>query len=288
MILVDLNHITYSTILSQLDKQTKEVVVETDLLRHMILNTIRANRKKFNREFGELVICCDGRRCWRKGVFKYYKSRRSKSRKESVIDWNTLFNSVAIIEDELREFFPYRVIKVPEAEADDIIGVLCWNATPLTKHLILSSDNDFIQLHANPSVDIKQFNPIRKVWVEHNKPEEYLKEHIIRGDSGDDVPNIFSPDETFAIGRRQTTITAKKLEELLPLDEEHLKNVVNEDVFRNFKRNQTMIDLRRTPDFVKNEILEQYKSQAGKDRKKLFNFFASRQLNNLMGSIGDF
>jgi len=99
----------------------KDVDLDENLFRHMILNSLRSNRTKFNEKFGELVICCDDKNFWRKQTFPYYKANRKKNRDQSGIDWSTVFNTLNKVRDEIENFFPYKVIRVETAEADDVI-----------------------------------------------------------------------------------------------------------------------------------------------------------------------
>ena len=67
MILVDFNQVVISNFMTQVGAHTN-IALDESMLRHMILNTIRAYRQKFVEDFGELVICCDSKRYWRKAV----------------------------------------------------------------------------------------------------------------------------------------------------------------------------------------------------------------------------
>ena len=49
MVLIDLSQIMIATLMAQL--KGKKADIDEDLLRHMILNMIRANRLKFREEF---------------------------------------------------------------------------------------------------------------------------------------------------------------------------------------------------------------------------------------------
>ena len=103
----------------------KDVDVNVPLLRHMILNVIRSYKNKFSEEFGdEVVIACDNRHYWRRKVFPHYKGHRKKARAASEYDWSAIFDALNIIRNELDEYFPYPVIDVEGAEADDVIGTL--------------------------------------------------------------------------------------------------------------------------------------------------------------------
>ena len=124
MILVDLNQTMISNLMMHLS-YTKDDVVEEEMLRHMILNSLRSYRSKFYKEYGELVICCDAQNYWRKGIFPHYKANRKKSRDSSGLDWNKLFEALNKIRDEIRDYLPYKVIRIDRCEADDIIAAIC-------------------------------------------------------------------------------------------------------------------------------------------------------------------
>ena len=150
MILVDMNQVMIANMMMQIGNH-QNAEIDVSMLRHMILNTLRANRKKFTAEFGELVICCDDTNYWRRQMYPYYKANRKKTRDKSEMDWNAIFQALNSIRDELKEFFPYKVIQVETCEADDIIGVITHEeGTELNMGepiLILSGDKDYIQLH---------------------------------------------------------------------------------------------------------------------------------------------
>jgi len=289
MILLDLSQVMLSTLHAQL--QGHVVEVDENLLRHMILNTIRANYKKFKSEFGELIICTDSTNNWRKQNYPYYKANRKKGRDESKLDWNAIFTSLNKIRDEIKDYFPYRVINVQSAEADDVIGTLCHKfGTELGGEpiLILSGDKDFKQLQKYSNVS--QWDPTRKRSLRTNDPEGFLYEHIIRGDASDGIPNFLSSDDCLVTDERQKSIMSKKLEVWL----KQLKEVTYDQVFddekllRGFKRNQFLIDLDYIPNIIQDEVIEQYNNEEGKTRTKMFNYFIKYKLKHLHESIGDF
>jgi len=256
------------------------------LLRHMVLNSLRGYKNKF-REYDELVIACDSS-SWRRTVFPYYKAARRASKEKSELNWDLIFNSFSNIKDELNEFFPYRVIRVDGAEADDIIGVLAnYFGKSLTSSkkddiLIISGDKDFKQLQKHSNVS--QYDPTRKKWLVCNDPDGFLKEHIITGDRSDGIPNILTSDDAFVSNKRATPMTAKRMQYYLETPHEQL----TESEQRNWNRNKTLIDLDRTPDVITEEILKQYSEQVGKGREKLFDYFAKYKLPYLMEYIKEF
>ena len=285
MIIVDLNQVMLSNLLMQLGNHTN-AQIEENMVRHMILNSLRSYRSKFRDEYGELVIACDNSNYWRKKIFPYYKANRKKSREKSDLDWKSIFDCMNMIRAELKEFFPYKVIDIESAEADDIIGTLVNNfGTELNSGepiLILSGDKDFIQLHTYGNV--KQYDPTRKKWITHKDPHMFLKEHIMKGDSSDGVPNILSSDNCFVVGDRQRPLTAKKIEQYMKVKPTELET----SIARNYFRNEQLIDLSHTPEEIRTKVMESYNAQSNKDRSKLMNYFIANKLRNLTEHSGDF
>ena len=283
MILVDLNQVLLSGLMAQIAGK-KGVKLEEDLLRHMILNILRMHIRNFRKEYGEMVLCCDNRNYWRKEFFPFYKAGRKKTREKSDLDWHLIFDMLAKFKLELRENFPYKVIDVEGAEADDIIGTLVPRHAPHEKVLILSSDGDFLQLQQYGS-NVKQYNPSQKKYVKSEDPLLELKEKIIRGDKGDGIPNIFSPSDCFVRDLRQKPITQKVIEKYLA---EHYGDWEDENARVGFSRNQTLIDLRNIPGDIKNKIINTYEEVKPASRSKLLNYFIEHKLKNLIDVIEEF
>lgn len=286
MIIVDLNQVMISNLLMQIGKHTN-APLEESMVRHMVLNSLRSYNSKFRDEYGEMIIACDNKNYWRKKLFPYYKANRKKSIQQSELDWTSIFETMNKIRSELVEFFPYRVINIESAEADDVIATLTTHfGSDLNtgeKILIVSGDKDFIQLHR--FANVKQYDPVRKKNIHHNDPTSYLKEHIIRGDAGDGVPNFLSQDDCFVVGIRQTPITAKKLADWITKDPSEF---CDSRMMRNYVRNKQLIDLSMVPEEIKEKIMDEYHKQEDKSRKHLFNYFVQHKLKNLIEHIGDF
>ncbi len=287
MIIVDLSQVCISNLMVTLGGHTN-TPLDVPILRHMILNQLRSFNQKYKNEYGEMVIACDNRYYWRKKVFQYYKVRRGSDRAKSDLDWDTIFEALHMIRDELKEYFPYRVLDIVDAEADDIIATLCHKFGNEDmcfgeKILILSGDKDFAQLQQYQNVF--QYNPVQKKKVEISDPAGFLLEHIIRGDTGDGIPNVLSDDDTFVSDKRQTPITAKKLKDLLYRFD---KNNLTDRERRNFSRNRQLIDFHCIPEELQETILTEFDAQSGKTRAKLFNYFIKHGLKNLHNAIGEF
>jgi hypothetical protein len=248
----------------------------------MVLNILRGHVKQFRQEYGEIVLCCDNKTYWRKSFFPYYKAGRKKAREKSDLDWHLIFNILGNLKQEFKDHFPYKVIDVDGAEADDIIGVLSARHSGTEKVLILSSDGDFIQLQKYKNV--KQYNPATKKYIVSNNPTAELKEKIIQGDRGDGIPNIFSPDNCFVLEQRQKPITKNKLVTLL---NEHHESY-SEEIKRGFIRNKTLIDLEMTPKDIQQSIIDTYENYKSSPKSALINYFMEKKLKNLMDVIEEF
>ena len=284
MIIVDLNQVMLSNLLMQLGNHTN-AQIEENMVRHMILNSLRSYKVKFGVDYGEMVIACDNTNYWRKQLFPYYKANRKKNQEKSDLDWRSIFECMNKIRQELKDYFPYRVIDIESAEADDIIATLVTEfgrelgGDPI---LILSGDKDFIQLHTYSNV--KQYDPTRKRWITHKDPEQYLKEHVMKGDASDGVPNILSSDNCFVVGERQRPLTAKKIEKYMRIT----PNEMETSIARNYFRNAQLIDLSYVPQEIREKVMESYNEQENKDRSKLMNYFIANKLKNLTEHIGEF
>jgi len=279
MILVDLNQVLLAGLMAQIANQKGKL--DEHLIRHMVLNIIRNHVKNFRAEYGEVVLCCDNRKYWRKEYFPFYKASRKKNRDKSNLDWHLIFDMLAKFKQELKDNFPYKVLDVEGAEADDIIGTLAPRQAAHEKVLILSSDGDFLQLQNYPNV--KQYNPSQKKYVVSKKPILELKEKIIRGDKGDGIPNVLSSSDCFVRDLRQTPITQKVLDKLM--SESYLEQ--NDTVKANFIRNSTLIDLSFIPAEIKEKIINTYE-ETKPAKGKLLNYFIEHKLKNLMEVIEEF
>jgi len=275
----------------------KDVDVNVPLLRHMILNAIRSYKNKFSEEFGdEVVIACDNRHYWRRKVFPHYKGHRKKARAASEYDWSAIFDALNIIRNELDEYFPYPVIDVEGAEADDVIGTLAeysqtagedgglFDEGTQIPFLVLSGDHDFNQLQKWSNV--KQYAPAQRKWIKIKEPAAaVLMEHIITGDKGDGVPNMLSPDNSFADGIRQKSIRKALLAEWKVTPPEQW---ITAEMSHGYNRNQQLVDLSKTPQEIKDNIIESYQRQQGGDRSQLLNFFIKNKMRLMIDVISDF
>lgn len=298
MILVDYSQVAIAGIMqfqNDLKHGSDEKIV--DLIRHVVLSSLLANKKKFSPKFGDVVICADGKKYWRKEHFAYYKASRSKSRDASELNWKLIFDTLSMIRDDLKANFPYKVIHVERAEADDVIGVMAkylqdneLKQVGLEEEpqpiLVLSSDRDNIQLQKYKNVS--QWSPMQKKLV---KPEvnahKSLIDKICMGDTGDGIPNIMSPDDIFLQeGVRQKSFRKARLEEFYSSG---IKACKTDEERRNYQRNEQLVSYEFIPDDVREEILTTYRTQEILGSKqKIMQYLIKNRCKNLMDSIEDF
>lgn len=279
MILLDYNAIAIGNFVVQ------KVAVDENMIRHMILNSIRMYRQKFGKEYGEMVIVADGMNNWRKDVFPNYKVKRKKNREESSIDWTEAFRIIGMVRDEIRDYFPYKVVHQDGCEADDSIAHIAMSTQEFGRYepvMIISADGDFKQLQVHKN--IRQYSPLTKKLVVEKNPKLELANKILKGDSGDGVPNVMSDDNVFLESRRQSILSAKKREALL--DD---PTALGEEVYRNYLRNKKLIDLSETPASVIKDIINTYDSQDPSSNKgKVLNYLIQKRCKLLIESVGEF
>lgn len=290
MIIIDFSQTILAAIFANKDNIGKPI--DKELLRHTAINSILSIKKKHSKQFGELVLSCDSKYNWRKEQFQYYKAKRSKDKEKDKEKWTNIFKNIEDIKAELKENLPYKLIEVDFCESDDIIGVLSkWSQTNDLEDtglvsgpkslLIVSTDTDFFQLQKYKNV--KQYNNIKKQFLVCDDPIKYLKEHIITGDTGDGVPNVLSPDNSFVDEIRQKSIFKDKLALWLDGD------LPDDENFRkNYERNETLVSLDKIPENIKKSIIEKFESLTVQPRSKLFNYFVKHNLRQHLSNIQEF
>lgn len=309
MLLIDFSQVYLAPIF--LDAAAKSCaqnpsVESRDMMMHMVLNTIRSQQVMHKNTYGSEVVIAFDSPSWRKDAFPYYKwARKQKCETDtSGIDWTFVFETSAFIQQALRDYFPYNVLAIDKAEADDIIGALCKHkdqnrddqeenlfgeieADPI---LIVSSDKDHFQLHRYKNV--KQWSPLTKKLVKpEGKPKNALIEKIVRGDAGDGVASIKCVGEWFTLKDkdRAPPISKKYLQTFFdaknPIDA-----CLNDFERENYKRNEMLVSYEFTPQKIYDETIATYESQRNKrhDKMGLMNFFVKHRMNILLSKISDF
>ncbi len=284
MILLDLSGITVASIhiaLRELGQPS-----ESDI-RHLMLNSIRRLNKKFKNKYGTMVICCDDRTYWRDTEFEFYKWKRREDKKTKRatdnIDWAEIYTHVDTVKQEIKENLPYHFVDVKTAEADDIIGTLCLEFGS-EKTIILSRDGDFKQLHTK---NVKQYDPITDKQITVENAKLYLSEHIIRGDSGDGIPNILSDDDVFSIkDKRQTPMQKKKVDMWVGEDPKDFCDTT--EMLANYYRNEKLISLNHIPKDLYKSILTCYNTGINTKNSNVFTYLVKNKMKNMLDDCSDF
>lgn len=293
MILIDYSQVALANILSfqrELKTSTQEEV--KNLIRHAVLSTLKYYKKKYGKEYGEMVICCDGRQYWRRAYFEHYKASRKKAREASDLDWKLIFDTLSEIRQDIIDHFPYKVLHIDRAEADDVIASLVYLTDEFGSEvagqpvMIISSDKDFKQLHSFNNV--KQWSPMQKKAVvsKHDEIKNQIIEHIVKGDAGDGVPNILSKDDCFVQGIRQTPVSAKRLAEFLVSGIDACRN---DEEKRNWQRNQVLVDFMKIPVDLKEAVWESFINNKPKgDKQSIMNYLIAHRCRLLLDEIEGF
>jgi hypothetical protein len=278
MILIDFTQTIIAGLMAQLKMNDGDV--SEDMLRHMIINSVRNYQKRYAPDYGEIVLCTDAAHPWRRDYYPLYKAGRKKAREASDMDWGMLFDTLQKVKEEIRDNFPYRYMYVDNCEADDIIAILVKKYAPTEDILIVSGDKDFQQLHKYDNV--RQWSPNLNKMIQCDDPQSFLKEHILRGDKSDGIPNILSNDDVFDLGIRQTPLRK-------PILNSYMRMTIEKDdkYYRNYLRNQTLIDLEFIPEDIENKILQEY-DKTNVVRGKVFDYLRTHRLNELLNHVEDF
>lgn len=260
--------------------------VDEDIVRHVSLDGIRLINAKFREIYGDPILAIDSPKgSWRRDVFPYYKASRSDTRKKSQVDWKELLHQVDVIKNELKDNFPYKVIEVERAEADDIIGVLTRKAVEDGEEvMIISGDKDFIQLQIDNTL-VQQWDKRSETYVGAEDPKRYLFEHVLKGDRGDGIPNVLSPGDSLVSKIRQKPMSKKRLDEYW---DDRTLLLSDEVIKRRLEENVKIIDLSYTPKDLQTEIMDQYNQPVDVPRHKIKDYMISRRLRKLYENINYF
>ncbi len=279
MILVDANQIAISHLMV---RQKIENGIHIESVRKSIIRVLARIHRRFKEDYGDLVLCYDDKNYWRREIFPFYKKNRKQEREKSKYNWDEVFSVLNTIRDEIKTYFPYQVIQVESAEADDVIASLVHETAKKSNQertLILSADKDFIQLHKYNFVT--QYDPIKNKWITHDNPVQFLQEHIIKGDRSDGIPNILTCDDAIVTGKAQKKMSKEKITSLASMNPQDFTNFIR---LRNWKRNSQLIDLEQIPEEVVNKILVTYETTTTPDCISI-DYFIS---NNIQDIIEEF
>lgn len=257
------------------------------LWRYNIFNSIYQSLWK-EENVKEVILAVDDKNSWRKSYFPRYKESRKKQRDNSDVNWKLLFNNINELSNDLKHHFPFKIIKIRSAEADDIIAILSVNIN--NECVIISNDEDYLQLS---SERIKIYNPSKKEYTECKNVKNFLLEKIMTGQKKDDIFNILTPNdwgktpETEGKNKPGFGIAAfkKSLEYGIDgwLEKKYINKIYGEiDIKKNYTRNQILIDFNYIPKTIANRILDKYNNYSFPPPSNMYQFFKTYNMRGFL------
>lgn len=301
MIISDFSKVSYSIVYVFEDDIKKSEPKEIEnILRHAIINSFTTLKKRFGAEYGELIIAVDGKKNFRKDIYEHYKAGRAEARKKSDIPWNIVFDIVHRLVDEAKENWPWAVIEVDRAEADDVMFVLVEDIANHNtqsvgvmdddepeKVLLDTRDQDMFQIH-RPG--LRQWDSRDRKFItlpSGMTAEAFRKDLIIRGDTTDGVENVFTPLGTLITpGVRQTACIAKRMNSVLQFEnifDYDLDPVIKERI----KMNHQLVSSQGIPLDVRDEIVSKYKNRTINKKMKMLQYLQKHRCIRLIDEINN-
>lgn len=284
MILVDFSHLFYRNLFMNLDN----ILQNQNFLYHVVLQNILYFSKKYNAsKENRLILCCD-KGSWRKQYFKENKDRfpeysekdikryKGTRKKEDIaISWDEIFNMIDELLDVLEKYSNFLVMRVENAEADDVIAVLVKNIKN-EGQIVISSDKDFVQLFRY-NKDLIIYDPIKRIekTIENvPNPDFFLKKHIIMGDRIDGILPIKK-----RCGEKTAEKMVKDIDKLIQIDPE---------LRERYRFNEVLISFDKIPEVIEKEILNTYeriKNVFNYNQFELTSWFISKGLKRMVENV---
>lgn len=292
VVLFDFNNLAVRTYFGDKNILAEGEEPRWGLWKYNVFNIIYNSLWKTN--VTEVILAVDDKHTWRKSKYPRYKESRKKNKKDSKHDWEQIYLHMNSLAAELKHHMPFKVIKIANSEADDVIAILVKKLR--TPCLIISGDEDFNQLLTNDNIKI--YDPYSKE-IHTNKTinaRDFLLEKIFCGQKKDDIPNILTPDDwgltekTKGINRPGFGI--KKWEEIkndyvgfvkIPYENKIYGKI---DIRHNLFRNRTLIDFDKIPDSIISSIVDAYNSYTNfPPIENIYLFFEKNNMRSFLQDI---
>ena len=286
---IDISNISIATLMNNF-KPKEQASITIEMIRHLVLDTLRFNVVKFKGEYPEIVIAFDDRNYWRRQKAWYYKKRRQIEHEESEWDWDRLNNFLNPVFEEIRQTMPYLGLKVEFAEADDIIAVVTKKAVGEGRRvLVVSADSDFTQLQKYNGV--RQWSPPQKKWVtpKYGSPRNDLRYKNIKGDKKDSIACIKIRNDyivTKVEGERAPAVKSSELEAWLEADDP--TTLMTPEWAARYKENEELRDFEFIPKDIENSIIEAYNTPKSGSKAKMERYFMDNKLSRMFEKLSDF
>jgi len=212
-------------------------------------------KNMYNIPYENMIVVrdCPRETIWRMNLYPEYKANRKntcsyKNKKYNIGNiFKHIYNSLY---PQLEKQYGFKILKVDNAEADDIIAVLASKIRELDKNrliVIISNDNDYLQLVNEKTLIWSLQNKLLNTKVE-TTAEEILLRKILKGDDSDNIPSLIG------------NINEKDLNEMIK-DPKKLNEWLdnNPDKKEGYVSNRKLIDFQFIPDEIKNLIINECK-----------------------------
>lgn len=285
LMIIDYNLIAISTTFATFTPKT----LDPEKLKYVILNSLRANIKRFKLDYPDIVIAVDNGDggYWRRDIASYYKGNRKKHRDESDWDFDVIFKVVNSLKDGLVANFPYKILDIKRCEADDVAGVLVKHFhAKYEKIMLVSSDGDWSQLQKYNN--IKQYNPVmaKQVKPKHGGPGAVLKHKIIKGDRKDGIANILSAGDSVITETKQKMITNKNYTKWMTSN--NPEEFCTPEMLARYKENERLLDLYQVPEKYENDILEAFNNYVLPKKSLIYPYLVTNGFSDMCNNISDF
>ncbi|QPI13864.1 ribonuclease [Serratia phage 4S] len=296
--LFDMSQLALATALVNFeDKQP----INTNMIRHLVMNTVKFNVKKFRAQYPNVVLAFDNAEggYWRRDYGYYYKKNRGKAREESTWDFEGYFAGMKAIVEEFPKYMPYTSLNIPRVEADDIIGVLVIMLTlagiPV---MIVSSDGDYTQLHGFG--DVKQWAPQLKKFVKAKSGSARIDlfTKLLKGDKKDNVASVRCRSDfwyTLEEGERTPAMKTSVIEACAEASsDDEIKEILekaypdDKNIFERYQENLIMISMTHIPDDIVALIKDSYNNYRPAPKSRMYSYFVKNALSNHMKNINEF
>lgn len=252
MILLDLSYFAHRII----HPNKQNIIENPKFFAHLLTNQIISFARKLGAsKQNKYVICLDSS-SWRKQYYidnkpdcPVYENQTYKGNRVKDVDlpWAEIYQIIEEVTETIKLNSDFYVVKVNDAEADDVIATLANAFKHKEKVWVLSPDKDFVQLQ---DTNVKIYDPLKNAFKPEQNVGLFKKIHNMIGDASD---NIF----TFK-GKQKSMKESVALKMLKDLDDLLATNPLMKEKY-NF--NEKLIDLSMSPEYIKEDVIAEFQKQ---------------------------
>jgi 5'-3' exonuclease len=280
MILFDLSYFMHRVI-----HPNKETIIQNPMFFAHLMTTqiIRFSKQLGASKANKMVICLDSP-SWRKDFYaknkpvcpvyedQTYKGNRVK---DSSLPWDELHAITDSLAESFKNHSDLYVMKIQDAEADDIIAILSKEFSSKETIWVLSPDKDFVQLQDE---NVHVFDPLKNAFKPEQDVSLFKKIHNIIGDASDNIYTIKGNQKSM-----KESVALKLLKDLDDL------LATNPLMKQKYDFNEKLIDLSMIPEYVKEATLNEFATQTHSfNATNILKTFMKFNMSKLSEDIGVF